>query len=113
VRFPHVAQVFLVERKTTPQGRVSYQAVLHVPSLTAEQASPTDLLVYVRAHWTVENRVHWVRDVTYGEDASRTRTGNAPRVMATLRNLAISLLRLDEITNIAGITPVKTDAYSS
>jgi hypothetical protein len=49
----------------------------------------------------VENRVHWVRDVTYGEDASRLRTGNAPRLMATFRNLAISLLRLDGAANIA------------
>ena len=43
----------------------------------------------------------WVRDVTYGEDASRVRTGNAPRVMAGMRNLAISALRLAGHTNIA------------
>lgn len=101
VRFPHAAQVFLLERKTTCKGKTRYQAVLYVTSLSAEQASPADLLVYVRAHWTVENRLHWVRDVTYGEDASHLRTGNAPRAMATLRNTAISLLRLDGATNIA------------
>ncbi len=49
----------------------------------------------------MENKAHWVRDVTYAEDASQVRTGNAPRVMATFRNLAISLLRLDGATNIA------------
>jgi hypothetical protein len=45
--------------------------------------------------------LHWVRDVVYAEDASRVRTGNAPRVMATLRNVSISLLRLAGVTNIA------------
>lgn len=99
--FPHVKQVFLVERKVIKSDQTSYESVLYVTSLTTEQASPADLPTYVRAHWTIENKVHWVRDVTYGEDASRVRTGSAPRVMATLRNLAISLLRLAGITNIA------------
>jgi len=98
--FPHINQVLLVERTTTYQGQTTYQAMLYVTSLTAEQASPADLLAHVRGHWTVEV-THWVRDVTFSEDASRVRTGNAPRVMASFRNLAISLLRLDDITNIA------------
>jgi predicted transposase YbfD/YdcC len=96
-----VAQVFLVERQITEGDQITYQAVLYVTSLTAELASPADLLAHVRTHWTIENRVHSVRDVTLGEDASRARTGNAPCVMATLRNLAISLLRPASITNIA------------
>jgi predicted transposase YbfD/YdcC len=99
--FPHVAQVFLVERQITKGDQTTYQAVLYVTSLTAQQAGPADLLAYVRAHWTIENQVHWVRDVTLGEDASRVRTGNAPRVMATCRNLVLSILRLAGITNIA------------
>ena len=49
----------------------------------------------------IENRLHWVRDVTYQEDKSLVRTGNAPRVMASLRSLAISLLRLDGQANVA------------
>jgi hypothetical protein len=49
----------------------------------------------------IENRLHWVRDVTYQEDKSLVRTGNAPRVMASLRSPAISLLRLDGHANIA------------
>lgn len=57
-------------------------------------ADAAALLALVRGHWTVENRLHWVRDVTYDEDRSQVRTGNGPRVMATLRNLAISVLRL-------------------
>lgn len=99
--FPHVRQVFLVERRFTTKGKTSYQAVLYITSLSADQASPADLLAYVRTHWTIENRVHWVRDVTFAEDASRVRTGNAPRVMAALRNFAISLLRVHDVTNIA------------
>ena len=98
--FPHINQVLLVERTTTYQGQTTYQAMLYVTSLTAEQASPADLLAHVRGHWTVEV-THWVRDVTFSEDASRVRTGTAPRIMASFRNLAISLLRLDDVTNIA------------
>lgn len=100
LNFPYVKQVLLIERATTHKGKTTYQAMLYITSLTAEQASPADLLAHIRAHWTVEV-THWVRDVTYGEDASQVRTGNAPRVMATFRNLAISLLRLRDVTNIA------------
>lgn len=55
----------------------------------------------VRGHWTIENRLHWVRDVVFLEDKSMVRTGNAPRLMASLRNLAISLYRIARIDNIA------------
>lgn len=100
LRFPHVGQVFLVERTVTRKGETSYQAMLYVTSLTADQASPADLLAYVRGHWTVEV-LHWIRDVTFAEDSSHIRTGNAARVMATIRNTVISLLRIAEVTNIA------------
>lgn len=100
LNFPYVAQVFLIERTVTENGRTSYQAMLYVTSLTASQANPADLLAYVRGHWSVEV-LHWIRDVTYGEDASRVHTGNAPRVAATLRNTSISLLRISGVTNIA------------
>ncbi|MFY1632268.1 ISAs1 family transposase [Solwaraspora sp. WMMB335] len=100
LNFPHVAQVFLIERAVTVKGRTSYQAMLYVTSLTAGQADAADLLAYVRQHWGIEV-LHWVRDVTFREDASRIRTGNAPRVMATLRNVSVSLLRIHDTTNIA------------
>ena len=64
-------------------------------------ASPETLAAWIRGHWHIENKLHWVRDVTYQEDKSLVRTGNAPRVMATLRSLAISLLRLEGHGNIA------------
>jgi predicted transposase YbfD/YdcC len=100
LHFPHIKQVLLIERATTRKGKTTYQAMLYITSLTAEQASPADLLAHVRGHWTVEV-THWLRDVTFNEDASQIRTGNAPRVMASLRNLAISLLKLHNTTNIA------------
>lgn len=65
-----------------------------VTSLSAEKASPQRLLALNRGHWEIEDRLHWVRDVTFGEDGSQIRTGSGPEVMATLRNLVISLLRL-------------------
>ena len=66
-----------------------------------EQASATCLLELVRGQWTIENRSHWVRDVTFDEDRSQVRTGNVPQVMAALRNTAIGLLRLAGESNIA------------
>jgi hypothetical protein len=67
--------------------------------VTAWRAST--LAAWTRGHREIENRLHWVRDVTYQEDNSLARTGSAPRVMTTLRSLASSLLRLDGHANIA------------
>jgi len=73
--------------------------VFAITSLPADEATPEQLAAYVRGHWGLENRLHWVRDVTYGEDHSQIRTGQAVHVMATLRNFAISLHRLNGATN--------------
>ena len=100
LNFPHVAQVFLIERTVTAKGKTTYQAMLYVTSLTAEHADPADLLAYVRQHWQIEV-LHWIRDVTFREDTSLVRTGTAPRVMATLRNVSISVLRIHDTSNIA------------
>lgn len=75
-------------------GKVRTEVVYLVTSLSPEQASPERLLALNRGHWEIENRLHWVRDVTFGEDLSQIRKGAGPRMMATLRNLAISLFRL-------------------
>lgn len=103
VDFPHAAHAFLIERYRTchTTGRRGAFAALGVTSLTGQDAHPARIADLVRGHWRIENRLHWVRDVTYDEDASRIRTGNAPRVMACLRNLAINALRLAGHTNIA------------
>jgi predicted transposase YbfD/YdcC len=100
--FPHAVQALRIRRRrrNLATGRWSTVTVYAITNLTAAQASPADLAAWLRGHWTIEV-LHHIRDVTYREDASRIRTGNAPRVMATLRNTAISLLRLAGITAIA------------
>ena len=68
------------------------------------QANPADVLAFNRGHWGIENRAHHVRDVTFDEDRSQVRTGSSPQIMATMRNIAISLLRLAGWTNIKQAT---------
>jgi predicted transposase YbfD/YdcC len=101
--FPHAAQALQIvrRRRTIRTGKVSLERVYALTSFRPHEATPAELAEHVRGHWAIENREHHVRDVTFGEDASRVRTGGAPRVMASLRNLAISTLRLAGWTNIA------------
>jgi len=103
VEFPHVRQVFRIERTTYKvDGSFLRQEVVYgITSLPKEKADAKRLLALNRGHWCIENRLHWVRDVTFDEDRSQVRTGQGPRVMATLRNLAISVFRLHEVSNIA------------
>lgn len=91
-----MGQVARVERsiQQVKSGKTHREVVYLITSLSPEQASPERLLALNRGHWEIENRLHWVRDVTFGEDLSQIRKGAGPRMMATLRNLAISLLRL-------------------
>ncbi|WP_328430230.1 ISAs1 family transposase [Streptomyces sp. NBC_00443] len=100
--FPHAVQAMEVKRRRTNRrtGKVETKTVYAVTSLPPQQASPAQLAELVQDHWSVE-ALHHIRDVTYGEDASRVRTGTAPRAMATLRNLAIGLMRQAGWTNIA------------
>jgi len=93
------AQVAQLRRTVTRNGNKAVQVIYLITS--DRDADPATLAAWVRSHWEIENCLHWVRDVTYQEDRSLVRTGNAPRVMATLRSLAISLLRLDGQTNTA------------
>jgi predicted transposase YbfD/YdcC len=103
IAFPHAAQAIQVTRQVRKRKTRKWrtETVYAVTDLTADQARPDELATWLRGHWCIENRLHWVRDVTFGEDLSQARTGNGPQVMATLRNLAISLLRLTGATNIA------------
>ena len=75
------------------KGRQRHEVVYGVLSLLPDRADEVRVFELVRGHWTIEAPYH-IRDVTYDEDRSRIRTGNAPRTMATLRNLAIALLRM-------------------
>jgi hypothetical protein len=83
---------------------VRREVVYAVTSLAPERASAADLLRLLREHWTIENRSHWVRDVTFAEDQSLVRGGHVPWVMATIRNTAIGLIRRTGVTQIAATT---------
>jgi len=103
LEFPYHEQVVRIERITTDLTgkRLRHEAVSGITSLTPEKAGPERLLRINREHWGIENKVHYVRDVTYDEDRCRIRTKSGPRVMAALRNLAIGILRFRKYTNIA------------
>jgi predicted transposase YbfD/YdcC len=100
--FPHAVQAIEIKRRrvNTKTGKVQTKTVYAVTSLTPGQADPARLAELIQGHWSVE-ALHHVRDVTFTEDASKIRTGSAPRAMATLRNLAIGLMRQAGWTNIA------------
>jgi predicted transposase YbfD/YdcC len=100
--FPHATQALRITRRVRPlTGRGSRSVTVYaVTSLTASQVSPARLADYVRGHWGIE-ALHHIRDTTFAEDASQIRTGTAPRAMASLRNLAIGVLRRHGNRNIA------------
>lgn len=103
IEFPHHEQVARIERSVTDLAGnpLRHEVVSCITSLTTEKASPERLLQINREHWGIENKLHYVRDVTYEEDRCRIRTKSGPRVMASLRNIAIGILRLRKHTNIA------------
>lgn len=99
--FPHACQVLQVRRTVTRSGRRSVEVVYLITSMPMAAAAPLQVAAWVRGHWGIENRLHWVRDVTFDEDRSMIRTGAGPQVMATIRNTVVSVLRLAGVTNIA------------
>ena len=99
--FPGATQVAQLRRTVTHAGKKSVEVVYLITSADHHTAPPAVLAAWVRGHWTVENKLHWVRDVSFDEDRSRVRTGQAPRVMASLRNAVIGILRLAGQNNIA------------
>lgn len=101
VDFPGAAQVLQLRRTRTTGGRTTTEVVYLICSLPMAEAPPEAVAAWTRGHWGIENRLHWVRDVVYDEDRHQLRTGTGPQVMATLRNTAISLLRLAGHTRIA------------
>jgi predicted transposase YbfD/YdcC len=113
--FPHARQIVQVVRhsKNITTGKRTRQTVYLITSLTSTQASPERLARLARSHWLIENRLHYVRDVTFGEDASQIRTGHGPENMATIRSLAINLFRTAGFDNIAAaIRDMSYDAFT-
>jgi predicted transposase YbfD/YdcC len=101
--WPGLAQVFQLDRQVIRKktGEVREERVAGVTSLPPARADAARLLGLVRGHWHIENKSHWVRDVTFDEDRSQVRCGNLPQVMAALRNTVIGLMRQAGDTNIA------------
>jgi len=101
--FPHAAQAIQIIRRRKLPGKKKWssETVYAITSLTATQASPAELAAIIRGHWLIEDGLHWVRDLDWDEDRSQVRTASAPRVMATLRNLALTILRLAGYASIA------------
>lgn len=104
--WPHLAQVCRVERRRdlVRQGRVWKREVevsFAITSAPPARADAVRLAQGLRGHWGIENKTHWVRDVTFDEDRCQVRSGAAPQAAATCRNLAIALLRRDGQPNIA------------
>ena len=99
--WPGVGQVGRVESVVDRGGERATEDRYFITSVPRPVAGAEGLLRWSRGHWTIENRSHYVRDVSMGEDASRIRKRSGPEVMAALRNLAIGLMRSDGAKNIA------------
>ena len=103
VDFPYCGQVACLERyrEEIKSGKIQNETVYLITSLSQDDADGERLLNLIRGHWGIENKSHYVRDVTFDEDRSKVRTKSGPRIMATLRNFAISIFRLIGCTNMA------------
>jgi predicted transposase YbfD/YdcC len=99
--WPHLGQVCATVRRITHKGRTRTEVSYALTSLSPDRADATRLLALWRGHWGIENRLHWVRDVTFDEDRCQARTGATPQALAALRNTVIGTLRRAGHTNIA------------
>lgn len=101
--WPYAVQVFRIERHVTDlRGATArHEVAFGITDLSETEASAAVLGSLVRGHWEIETRLHYVRDMTYDEDRSQVRTRNGPHNMATLRNMAIGLLRRMKVNTIS------------
>jgi len=99
--WPEVGQVFWLERECSRNGTTTKEEVYGITSLTRDEADAGQLLKILRGHWGIENGLHYVRDVSMAEDASRVRTGAAPTNLAGVRNAALVLLRRLKLASVA------------
>lgn len=100
-RWPQLAQVFQIARTITRHGKTTQEVVYGLTSLTAQETSPAQLLALVRQHWHIENRSHWRRDVTLGEDTCRVTVGQVPQVLAALNNAVLAIVDFLQQPNLA------------
>ncbi|MFD0585015.1 ISAs1 family transposase [Dactylosporangium darangshiense] len=102
--FPHAEQAVRITRTRTASGKTTRETAYLIVTLPADAAQPDQLGDWARREWHIENRLHWVRDVTLAEDAHQARIGNGPAVAAVLRNTAIGYHRSNGEPNIARAT---------
>jgi len=98
--WPGIAQVFRLERIVREKGQCRTTVVYGLTSLSPKQAGPARLLALIRAHWAIENRLHWRRDVTLNEDHSQLRTGCAPQILSILTNTLLALMDFIHVPNV-------------
>lgn len=99
--WPGVTHVAQLTRTRTEKGETSVETAYLICILPPKQDGPSDLLDLARGHWAIENSLHYVRDVTFAEDRSRIRTGQAPQILAACRNIAITLIHRSGSSRIA------------
>jgi Transposase DDE domain len=102
--WPGVAQVFRLVRERTEGEETTTEVVYGITSQGRVVADAARLLGLSRAHWGIENGLHHTRDETFREDRCRVRRGNAPRVLASVRNVAVYLLRTTDHPTLPAAT---------
>jgi predicted transposase YbfD/YdcC len=101
IDWPYVRQVFRITRSVRKGGKTTTETGYIITNMTASKLPLSKAAELARGHWSIENRLHYVRDVTFDEDRSQVRTRSAPQAMAACRNIVIALLRVTGAKNIA------------
>lgn len=99
--WPGVKQICRIVRTTVRKGTTTKEVQYAITSAGRDRADAPRLMTWWRNHWGIENKIHWVRDETFGEDRCRVRTESAPQVLAGIRNLVMNWLRSRRVDNIA------------
>jgi predicted transposase YbfD/YdcC len=102
--WPGAAQVFELERVRVLAAKTEVEVVYGISSLSRERAQARRLLALAREHWGIENKLHYVKDETLGEDRCRARVGATPEVLAVVRNVVVHLLEGVEASSKAAAT---------
>jgi predicted transposase YbfD/YdcC len=89
-----------ITRETTRAGKTTSEVAFAISSKKRSSLSASDALAIIRAHWSIEVRLHWIRDVVFGEDACRVRSRSAPQILASLRNAAVTRLHLTSVGSL-------------
>jgi predicted transposase YbfD/YdcC len=101
IDFPGAKQIGRIRRERNAKGVVTVETICFITSLPRLRGNAPTLLKLARSHWSIENGLHRVRDVSMGEDACTVTRGSAPQVLAALRNAVLSLLRKNKVANVA------------